>query len=48
MPVPICVYLSLLEVGTWLGKSRAKFCVENLVKGALDDAPDAHPVHLVG
>ena len=41
IPIPICVYLSLLEVGTWLGESWAKISVENLVKTAPDDAPDA-------
>ena len=30
--------MSLLEVGTWLGKSQTKFTVENLGKGA-PDAP---------
>jgi len=33
--------LSLLEVGTWLGKSQAKFEVEKLLRGTPDDALDA-------
>ena len=44
IPVPICVYLSLLKVGTWFSESRVIFSVENLAKGAPDDAPDAPPV----
>jgi len=37
IPVPICVYLSLLEVGNWLGESR----VSSLLKLWVNGAPDA-------
>jgi len=47
MPVPICVHLSLHEVGTWLGESRTSFSVEILVKRASNAASDAPPVRPV-
>jgi len=45
--VPICVYLSLLEVGTWLGKSQASSLLKIRGKVAPNDAPDAPPVRPV-
>jgi len=41
IPVPLGVYLDLLEVGSWLRKSWAKFKVEKGLRGAPDDAPDS-------